>query len=360
VNTSERSYVLVVEYSEQLRIAYADHLAARGFEVIAVDSGSAALDHLRTQEVAVMVLNIGLPGMSGGTTIREALEISPDLAVIAVSVVNDAGIAAHCMRSGAIDFLLRPVGLPQLESAVTRALKRRQVMREERVVSARLRDEMDRRIALSDAEVRRREQATVATLDALVEALEAKTPYLNGHSARVARLGSEVAAKLASSDEEIGDISLAGRLHDVGMIGIREDVTNKTGPLDDEEAEHVRRHVLIGARVLSPLSYLGPVVEFVRSHHERWDGTGYPDGLSGAAIPIGARILAAAEIYDALTSERPYRRKFSAADAADHVQGLGGIVLDPAVASALAAIAKERRSSGFVKPGNGDRGIGAL
>ncbi len=360
MTTSERAFVLVVEYSEQLRIAYADHLAARGFEVIAVDSGSTALEHLRAHEVAVLVLNIGLPGMSGSTIIRDALDICPDLAVIAVSVVNDAGIAAHCMRSGAIDFLLRPVGLPQLESAVTRAIKRRQLMREERDVSARLRDEMDRRIALSDCEVRRREQAAVATLDALVEALETKTPYLNGHSTRVARLGSEVAAKLGSSDEEIGDVTLAGRLHDVGMIGIREDVTNKSGPLDDEEAEHVRRHVLIGARVLSPLTYLGSVVDFVRSHHERWDGSGYPDGLSGTAIPLGGRILAAAEIYDALTSERPYRQRFSAADAADHVQSLGGIVLDPAVASALAAVAKERRSSGFVKPGTGERAIGAL
>ncbi len=130
-----------------------------------------------------------------------------------------------------------------------------------------------------------------------------------GHSARVADLSAGVAAELGLSDEDVEMIRTAGRLHDIGKIGIREEVLNKQGPLTDDEYAHVKQHVLVGSQILAPLVHLRDIISFVRNHHERWDGFGYPDKLKGEAIPLGARIVGAVEIFDALTTARPYQEK---------------------------------------------------
>ncbi len=356
---SEHASVLLVEYSEQLRTEYTAHLTEAGYRVTAVDASVLALDHLRHHGAWVMVVNIGLPGMSGGDLIKEAVETDPDLAIIALSVVNDAAIAAHCMRRGAMDFLIKPVELSHLDAAIRRAVKRRESLQGERAATAKVRVELEGQMALLEIELQRREEMARATLESLVTALENKTHYLGGHSGRVSTLAATVAEKLGMSDEEIGQVRLAGQLHDVGMIGVKEEIANKTGPLNDEEYEHVRRHVVIGAQILKPLTHLGPVLEFIRNHHERWDGAGYPAGSVGNTIPLGGRIVAAAEVYDALCSERPYRSRFTSADAVGHVRSLGGLNLDPAVSDALAAVVLERRPS-IRGVDEGERGLGVL
>ena len=170
------------------------------------------------------------------------------------------------------------------------------------------------RVAEQRLEQANQERLSVATLEALVNALEAKDPYLRGHSARVADLSASVAAQLGCTDELVEAIRTGGRLHDIGKIGIREEILNKQGPLTDEEYEHVKQHVLVGSQILAPLVHLKEVITFVRSHHERWDGFGYPDRLAGDAIPLGARIIGAVEIFDALTTSRPYQEKMAARD----------------------------------------------
>jgi HD-GYP domain-containing protein (c-di-GMP phosphodiesterase class II) len=122
-------------------------------------------------------------------------------------------------------------------------------------------------------------------------------------------MGAMIAAELGLSDEEVEQVRMAGRLHDIGKIGIREEILTKEGPLTAEEYEQVKQHVVIGSQILAPLSHLGEIISFVRNHHERWDAHGYPDQLRAEEIPLGARILAGAEIYDALTTSRPYQEK---------------------------------------------------
>ena len=138
-----------------------------------------------------------------------------------------------------------------------------------------------------------------------------------------------IAAELGLDDEQVEQVRMAGRLHDIGKIGIREEILNKQGPLTADEYEHVKQHVVIGSQILAPLAHLGDIIAFVRSHHERWDGQGYPDGLQGEEIPLGARILAAAEIYDALTTSRPYQEKMPPEVAVERMRDLAGTVLDP-------------------------------
>ena len=191
-----------------------------------------------------------------------------------------------------------------------------------------------------------------ATLEALVNALEAKDPYMRGHSARVADLSATLAAQLGLADEDIERIRVAGRLHDVGKIGTREVVLNKHGALTPEEFEHVKQHVLIGSQILAPLPHLEHIIAMVRSHHERWDGTGYPDGLRAEEIPLGGRIIAAAEVYDALCTSRPYQDKMTPEQAAERMSDLAGTVLDPKVYDALSAVVARRRTLVFLDEGS--------
>jgi HD-GYP domain-containing protein (c-di-GMP phosphodiesterase class II) len=141
---------------------------------------------------------------------------------------------------------------------------------------------------------------------------------------------------------------MAGRLHDLGKIGTRDAVVNKEGPLTPEEFEHVKQHVIIGAQILAPLVHLGDIVSMVKAHHERWDGTGYPDGLRGDDIPLGARIIAAAEVYDALTTSRPYQEKMSPELAVERIADLSGTVLDTSVYDALVRIVGRRQTLVFL------------
>ena len=214
-----------------------------------------------------------------------------------------------------------------------------------------LKEEVALRVAERRLEQAAQERISVATLEALVNALEAKDPHLRGHSARVADLSASVAAQLGCSDETVETIRTGGRLHDIGKIGIREEILNKQGPLTDAEFEHVKQHVLVGSQILAPLVHLKDVITFVRSHHERWDGAGYPDRLAGEDIPLGARIIGAVEIYDALTTSRPYQEKMPPEIAVERMRDLVGNMIDPTVHEALATVIGHRQALVFLDDG---------
>jgi putative two-component system response regulator len=313
--------LLVVDDEEAIRRSVRKYLVQLGYTVATAASGEEALALLGRQEVAGMLLDVNLPGINGVDLVPRVLELEPDIAILMLTAVNDATSAALCMQRGALDYLVKPVDLAQLGRAIERALQKRHT-REERI--------------------------SVATLDALVNALEAKDPYLRGHSARVADLSASVAAELGCDDGLIEAIRTAGRLHDIGKIGIREEVLNKQGPLTDQEYEHVKQHVLVGSQILAPLVHLKEVITYVRSHHERWDGFGYPDRLGGERIPLGGRVIAAAEIYDALTTSRPYQEKMLPEVAVERMRDLVGTVLDPAVYRALEAVVTHRQALVFL------------
>ena len=340
--------VLVVDDEEPIRNALRKFLKQQQFEVYAAASGDEALQQLKLHKIALMLSDIRMPGTSGVDLVPQALEIDPELAILMLTAVNDATSAALCMQRGAMDYLTKPIELADLGRAVQRALKRREMLLENRHLNQWLKEEVTTRTAELQRERHRLERVSTATLEALVNALEAKDPYLRGHSARVADLSAAIAAELSLAEEEVDRIRMAGRLHDLGKIGTREAVTNKEGPLTPEEFEHVKQHVIIGAQILAPLVHLGDVVSMVRTHHERWDGTGYPDGLRGEEIPLGGRVIAASEVYDALTTARPYQDKVTPEDAVERMSNLGGTVLDPAILDALRRIVGRRQTLVFL------------
>jgi putative two-component system response regulator len=179
---------------------------------------------------------------------------------------------------------------------------------------------------------------------------------MRGHSARVADLSATVAHELGMSEEAVEVVRVAGRLHDIGKIGTREAVLNKQGALSPDEFEHVKQHVVIGSQILAPLAHLGDIIPAVRHHHERWDGTGYPDGLRGEEIPMGARIIGAAEVFDALSTSRAYQEKLTPEKAMERMADLSGTVLDPKVYEAMASVVARRRTLVFLDEGGSTSG----
>ena len=181
---------------------------------------------------------------------------------------------------------------------------------------------------------------TVSIAESLINAMEAKDTYLSGHSQRVADLAAAIAEVMQLEPDAVDAIRLAGRLHDVGKIGIQESVLNKPGKLTPDEFAHVKEHVPIGMNILGPLEHLGEVLTYVHHHHEHWDGGGYPQGLRGPAISLGGRILTAADTFDALTSARAYREPLTRDAAVAVLAKQKGRLLDPTVLEALLVVVR--------------------
>jgi cyclic di-GMP phosphodiesterase len=332
--------LLVVDDEEPIRNALKKFLTQQGYDVQTAASGEDALRILQRQKISVLLLDVRMPGKSGIDLVPQVLELEPSVAILMLTAVNDATTAALCMQRGAMDYLTKPIDLA--------AIRRRDSLIEQANLNQWLKEE----VAVRTAELRREraklERLSVATLEALVNALEAKDPYLRGHSTRVADLAALIAAELGLGDEQVEQVRMAGRLHDIGKIGIREEILNKEGPLTTEEYEQVKQHVVVGSQILAPLTHLGDIIAQVRSHHERWDGQGYPDSLKSEEIPLGARILAASEIYDALTTSRPYQEKMPPEVAVERMRDLASSVLDPEVYRALETAVRRRQALVFL------------
>lgn len=191
----------------------------------------------------------------------------------------------------------------------------------------------------------RTQRAVCQSLLGLANALEAKDPYTRGHSERVGAMSRALALRIELSHGEAEAVAQAGLLHDIGKIGVPEGVLRKPGPLDEQEWEVMRRHPIVGAQIVAPFDFLGVGGMVIRHHHERMDGSGYPDGLAGEAIPLGARIVAVADVYDALTSDRPYRRALPPDEALAFLSAEAGGTLDRWIVDAFIGISRDRSSA---------------
>ncbi|HEU5303449.1 MAG TPA: HD domain-containing phosphohydrolase [Gemmatimonadales bacterium] len=345
--------ILVVDDEPKARRAVETHLTRGGYEVLTATAADEALDLLARQKIACMVAEARVFGTLGGELLSRSLSKDPHLAVIVLSSLPDVTDAVRYLQYGAMDYLPKPLDLSHVEAAVQRALRRRSELIRERGAGRLLKDEVVRLGAELARERAKVEGLTVATLEALVCVVEARDPWFVGHSLRVAQLAASIAAELGRSDEEVEAVRKAGLLHDIGMISVPEGLLAKEGSLTPAEFDEVKRHVLVGSQILAPLPHLGHVSAFVRGHHERWDGQGYPDGLAADAIPWGARMIGAAEVYDAFTTARPYREQLTPELAVERMHALTGTVLAPEVHRALGAVVERGGALVFVDEARG-------
>jgi putative two-component system response regulator len=341
--------VLVVDDEETIRTALGRFLRSRGYEVEVAESGIAALIMLERQRFAVMVCDVRMPGMTGLEVVPEALQLDPDLAILMLSAVNDAPTATDALSHGAMDYLVKPIELVDLQRAVERSTHRRQLEIERRRVEEHIREEVALRTSELEKEKAALHALTIGVAETLINAMEAKDVYLRGHSSRVADQAASIADAMGLDPDVVENVRLAGRLHDVGKIGIREDILNKAGPLTAEEFEHVKDHVRMGMEILTPLKHIPVALEYVHDHHEHWDGGGYPRGLAGDQITIGGRILAACDAFDAITSRRAYREAMEPAETIAYLERTEvARLLDPNVFAALKKVVLRRKTLTFI------------
>jgi putative nucleotidyltransferase with HDIG domain len=286
-----------------------------------------------------------MPGMTGLELIAPALAKEPDLAIVMLSAVNDAVTASTALARGAANYLVKPIELADLHRAVIEALARRSRTLEHRRAEQHALAEVARKLEEMERDRSSLELLTVDVAHSVVSAMETKSFFMKGHSERVAVLAMSVAKHMGFDEPTAEAVRVAGLLHDVGTAGVSEIVLAKAGELTLEERNHVREHVRIGMQILSPLRYLGRVLDYVCDHHEHFDGQGYPRGVAGEAISLGGRIIAACDAFDALTSPRPYRNSVSAAVAMTQIESRSGSLLDPAVVVALGAVIAQREET---------------
>jgi putative two-component system response regulator len=358
LDTSARLLLLLPETAGPS--ALRQHLQAEGFDVTVAPSTTEALEMLSRLKFGCLVADASLAEDRMPEFVADCVVREPSLAVVVCGAGRDVQAAVRCLHAGAMDYVSDVVDSFAVERSVVDAIARRHEAIQEQATKRVLREEVSSLVGELRQERARVESLALATLGSLVRVVETKDPWLAGHSVRVAQLGASLAAEMGRSDPEIEAVRLAGRLHDIGMICLGDGILSKEGPLTDAEYQQVKRHVVIGHQILEPLPHLGMVSVFVRSHHERWDGAGYPDRLSEQEIPWGARLIGAAEIYDALTTARPYRQSVSPEEAVESMRNLTGTMICPLVFSALADVVSRREALVFVDHHHDDetRGTG--
>jgi len=324
-------------------------LGRAGYTIETAASGEEAIQALGREQFSAVLCDVRMPGIDGLTVLRHARALDPEVTLIVISAVDDAATAFAALRAGASEYLTKPIEREALEGIVAGALAEREAT--QRRTAEVIREAVAKRTAALEHEKATLRERNVSMAEALVRAMEARDPYLRGHSQRMAAIAADIARVLGLDTDTIEAVSLAARLADVGKIGTRESVLHKPGPLTPDEYDHVQDHVRIGLEILSPLEHLGPVLDYVRDHHEHYDGTGYPRAVEQEAISIGGRILTGADAYVALTSRRSYREPLSPSDALHHLRNYVNRLLDPNVFAALTKVVGAK--------GNKVRGAGA-
>src|SRR5262245_9586870 len=314
---------LVVDDEPRLRRVLVQLLESDGFEVREAGTGVEALQAMETNPAPLVISDLRMPQMDGANLLRHLTQRWPDTAVVMVSAVADVDMAVKCLQLGALDYVSKPFNLDEVRARVDQALQRRLLKLELKAY----REGLEAKVELQG---RRLKEQFKGGVEALAQALEEKDYYLRGHSLRVADYAVEIARKLGMDGAAIETIKLGGHLHDIGKIGVREEVLHKASSLTREEYHHIMEHTLIGARILEPfMRDRELVIAIVRSHHERIDGKGLPDGLKAEPLPLPVRVVSVADAFDAMTSKRPYRDALQLERALDELRRQRAVQWDP-------------------------------
>jgi len=326
-STSMRETLLVVDDQDAVRRVLYLKLSREGYTCQEANNADQAVHVLETIPIALVILDIKMPGKSGMELLPEIKEGYPDTAVIMATAVNDIDIAVQCLKLGADDYLCKPFNLDDVSLAVQRALDKRRLQLELREYQQFLEEKVEEQMG----EMRR---LFLGAIEALVSALEAKDKYTGGHSRRVTEIALAVGKELGLSAQDMENLRWGSLLHDVGKIAIHEVIQNKPGRLTPEEYEHIMTHPQIGGRIVRPVVN-GRITEIIEHHHDHYDSSGLHQVVAGRDIPLGARIIAVADAFDAMTSDRPYRAAMSVGEAVEEIKRCADSQFDPVIVAAF-------------------------
>ena len=283
--------ILVADDQAANRELLDELLTTQGFRVVTVPDGAAAVEELTRTQVDLVLLDVMMPHLNG-FEVCQKIKSNPEtylIPVVLITALSDKQDRIEGIKAGADDFLTRPVDRVELLARVGSLLKLKHRT-----------DELER---------------AEAVLFTLAESIEGKDPYTHGHCKRLSNYSARLGEHLGLAENQIIALHRAGVVHDVGKIAVPDAILLKPGKLSEQEWKLMREHPVVGERICAPLKSFRLVLPIIRHHHEKLDGSGYPDGLRGDAIPITARILQIVDVYDALTTERPYKRAFAITDA---------------------------------------------
>jgi putative two-component system response regulator len=332
--------ILVVDDDINIRELVGEWLATNGHRVVMAANAEEALWHVRRAPPAVAVCDIRMPGHDGLWLAQRIRTDAPETALIMATGVHDVGAAVLSLRQGVIDYLTKPFGRDRLREAVMRGLDWHRAARESRRWREALEGEMQvRRQRLADALSALRIEDD-ATLDATLSMLTLSDPDVYTHAYRVAALAVSVARSLQLADDSVIALEHAALLHDLGKLAVPEAVLRKPAPLTAEEQILIRQHPVIGADLIRNIPYLAGSADLIRDAHERMDGLGYPDGRHAAEVALGARIIAVADAYDAMTRPRVFRDAISHDEAILEICRCAGLQFDPLVVDAFTRVAQ--------------------
>ncbi len=333
----DKEKVLVVDDEEAIREVVTTLLEAQGYHCVACGNGRIALDAFRNDAFDLVLSDIVMPEMDGLKLLSELRVDDPDVPAIMVTAMHDIAIALEAIRAGAYDYILKPFEKDQLYLSVRRALEHRRLVIENRTYQSDLEHLVAERTQQLSIALQDLEQSYDYTLEALGGALDAKDAETEGHCQRVTAFTIKIAKAMGVDKALLRHIARGAFLHDIGKMGVPDSILRKPGPLTTEEREIMRRHCDIGYAVLERIPFLKEAAEIVLSHQECYDGSGYPRGLRGEQIPLGARIFAVADTLDAMISDRPYRKALPISAAREEIKRYSGRQFDPRVVEVFLA-----------------------
>ncbi|HKP11483.1 MAG TPA: HD domain-containing phosphohydrolase [Blastocatellia bacterium] len=337
LDSHRRSRILIID-DEPNVLSVLDSLLGRTYDCKTATSALAALDHLKEENYDLVLSDIMMPGMTGLELVSEVQRLDPLMVVVLISGNLNIQSAIEAMRRGAYDYVTKPFDLMDVEAAVERALRHQRLLRSNYLYEQRLQELVHLRtneLTAANASLNQALEKLFmnyrATLRALATALEARDVETKGHSDRVVTFSLELGRKLGLSHGEMIALEQGALLHDIGKIGVRDSILLKRGPLTAEEWVEMREHINHGLRIVSGIDFLKGAAPVIGQHHEKYNGSGYPNGLRGDQIHINARIFAVADAVDAITSDRPYHKARSFEAALEELVRCAGAHFDPEI-----------------------------
>lgn len=323
--------ILIVDDEEVICNVLDRRLTREGYFCTTAHNGKEALNHFYKDSFSLIISDIKMPEMTGIELLQKVKAIDPKMKMIMVTAYPEIDLAVNAMRLGAYDFIIKPADLDLIVMSVGKALESKRLEEEIEAYHNRLEELVEERTARLQQAYRFLKKSHLDSVKVLAEAIDAKDPYTRGHSDRVKRMSLAIAKKMGFSEERLENLEYGALLHDIGKIGIKDEVLQKQAPLSSEEYQYIQEHPLIGVKIVEGVEFFKDKIPMIRHHHEHYDGNGYPDGLAGEAIPLEARIISLPDAFDAMTSARPHRNIMPLQDVLSELEKCKGKQFDPKV-----------------------------
>jgi len=324
--------ILIVDDEDAIRSLFVEALEELGYRCDVAANGLEALEKFyRVKDYDVVLLDIQMPKLNGIETLKKLKNYSPDLSIIMVSASRDIENVRAALKEGAYDYVFKPFHVTDVDTVIRRAIERSNLIKANKDYQKNL----EKKVIQQTEELVR---AYSGTLEAMILALDLREHETGYHSYRVTEYAINLGKHMNLSEEELSVIAKGALLHDIGKIGVPDHILLKPDKLTEEEWEHMRKHAQFGYDLLKKIDFLEASAKIVHTHHERYDGRGYPSGLSGDEIPLGARIFSVVDALDAMTSRRAYRKAIPFEDAVRMITEASGSPFDPEVIEVFATI----------------------